>query len=78
MPGPVAAGSTGHVPAPLTGPARTNLMVRDLLGRSVLLRDCLDRDLTPFPAGVQLSSVAAVALPWYGLLAGHGGQSPQS
>jgi hypothetical protein len=28
--------------------------------------------LTPFPAGVQLPSVAAVALPWYGL---PGGQS---
>jgi hypothetical protein len=32
--------------------------------------------LTPFPAGVQqLLSVAAVARPWCGLPAGHGGQS---
>ena len=43
MPG--AAGSIGHVPAPPTGPAKTNLLVLedlDPLGRSVLLRDCLD------------------------------------
>jgi hypothetical protein len=59
-----AAGRTSHVlAAPPTDPARTNLLVLDLLGRSVLLRDCM----TPFPAGVLLPSVAAAARPWYGV-----------
>jgi hypothetical protein len=39
---PGADGRTGHVPAPLMGSAKTNLLVLDLLGQSVLLRDCPD------------------------------------
>ncbi len=90
----------GWAHRPRSSPADSDgssLLVLDPLGRSVLLRDCLDAQnvpsfrrwrfemklspffltvLTPFPAGVQqLLSVAAVARPWCGLPAGHGGQS---
>jgi hypothetical protein len=72
---PGAAGRTDHVPAPPTGPVRTNLLVLDPLGRSVLLRDCLGALSCWGSAQNQLTSFAAAARPWYGLPAGHGGQS---
>ena len=66
---PGAAGRTGHVPAPPTGPASWSSTRLDGLYSCVTV-------LTPFPAGdQQLLSVAAVARPWCGLPAGHGGQS---
>ena len=68
---PGAAGRTGHVPAPPTGPASWSSTRLDGLYSCVTV-------LTPFLAGVQqLLSVAAsaVARPWCGLPAGHGGQS---
>jgi hypothetical protein len=66
---PVAAGRTGHDPAPPMGPASWSSTCLDGLYSCVTV-------LTPFPAGVQqLLSVAAVARPWCGLPAGHGGQS---
>ncbi len=69
---PGAAGRIGHVPAPPTGPASWSSTRLDGLYSS----SCMTV-LTPFPAGVQVPSVAAVARPWYVLPrpAGHGGQS---
>jgi hypothetical protein len=65
----------GRAHRPRSSPAdRSSLLVLDPLGRSVLLRDCLDA-LSCWSSVKQLLSVAAVARPWCGLPAGHGGQS---